>query len=98
MDMHVRAMGHKQYRSEPLSDKEKARLRALNGVKSRWAADQNVKSLEVKKVRDFVAPMKENFKPAKRGSGCRLSPEKRAMVELRRGKRSAFFASLGVKV
>jgi len=91
----VRPLGNLQ----ALNDKQKARLRAANGIKQRWAVD-DVKPSEVKTVREYLAPVKADYQPPKlRGrSGTRLSPEKRSMVELRRGERRAFFASLGVQV
>lgn len=51
-------------------------------------------AIEAKRVREFNAPMVSNFKPKRRGNGCRLSPAKRAMVELRTTQRAAFFAAL----
>lgn len=91
----VRALGNLQGKTT----KEKARDNAARGVKQRWAVDE-IKVLEVKKVREYLAPMKPSYVPCKlRGrSGTRLSPEKRAMVERRRDDRKAFFAELGVSV
>lgn len=80
----------------PSSDKQKARARAANGIQMPFA--RTVGPIEIKppKDRDFLAPMRADYKPPKlRGaSGTRLSPAKRAMVELRRDARAAFFASL----
>lgn len=95
MDMHVKAMGVKQYRTEPLTDKEKARLRAANGVKARWAVDPKVTS-EVKKVREYRETIKVEL-PRRRKlgtSGSRLSPELRAIVEARGAARAEMRASL----
>jgi hypothetical protein len=88
-----------QVTNPPLTEKQKRYLRTLNGTKTRFAVDAVV-STEVKRLRDFSAPytIKLN-KRFKRGtSGCRMSPEKRAMVQLRLDKRAAFFAELGVQV
>ena len=89
MDMHVKAMGVKQYRSEPLTDKEKARLRAANGVKARWAVDGNLVP-EIKKVREYRETIKVELpKRRKLGtSGCRLDPRIRAIVEARGAARN----------
>lgn len=79
----------------PLNDKQKARLRAANGVKSRWSVDQD-RPADKPKEREFLTHVRADYKPPRlRGaSGTRLSPEKRAMVERRRADRAAFFASL----
>jgi hypothetical protein len=90
-------MGHKQYRVEPLTDKEKARLRALNGVKARWAADNGgiIKPL-VKTVRDYRETIDVKLpRRLKRGtSGCRLSHEKRVLILERSEKRTHMRAAL----
>lgn len=81
------------------TDKEKARLRAFKGVKSRWAQDREVKPSDTSEVKAFIAPMKENFTP--RGFGRKvkgLSPAKRALVAQRQDQRREFFASMGVLV
>jgi len=91
-------MAFKYYRSEPLTEKEKAFRRRSLGIKSRFAAD-NSKSNAVKE-RDYLAPVDPKFIPSKpRGSsGCRLSHEKRLLILERHEKRIAFFAELGVRV
>lgn len=87
----VRALGNLQ----PLSEKQKAHLRRVNGIKVQWSQDRDPPP--VKKVREFDAPVKPGFVPAKpRGrSGCRMSAAKRAMVLDRAVRRAEFFASLG---
>lgn len=55
-------------------------------------------TVELKKVRTFNAPMVVGYVPKRRGSGCRLSHEKRLLVLERCEKRAAFFAGLGVRV
>lgn len=78
----------KMYRSEPLTDKEKAYLRRLNGVKSRFAMDNPVP--EMKKVREYSDTIKVSL-PRRRKlgtSGSRLSPELRAIVEARGNARA----------
>lgn len=87
----VRALGNLQ----PKSEKEKAFARRSNGIKSRWSVDAMVSS-EVKREREFLAPMKADYKPPRlRGrSGTRLSPAKRALVEARLAARKEFFDSL----
>lgn len=86
----VRPLGNLQSKSE----KEKKFARRLNGIKVRFSLD--TPAPEIKKTRDYLAPVKAGFVPAKpRGkSGCRLSPAKRAMVEMRHEARGRFFASL----
>ena len=80
----------------PSSDKQKARARAANGIQMPFAAGVGPAAISKPKERDFLMVTKSDYKPPKlRGaSGTRLSPEKRAMVELRRDRRAAFFASL----
>jgi hypothetical protein len=91
-------MGFKYYRSEPLTEKEKAYRRKSLGIKQRFAADQP-QDTSVKQ-RDYLAPVKANFVPCKpRGrSGCRMSHEKRLLILQRAEKRVAFFNELGVRV
>lgn len=80
----------------PLSDKQKARARAAKGIQMPFARGVGPAVVAPPKDRDFLAPTRADYKPPRlRGrSGSRLSPEKRAMVELRRDARAAFFASL----
>lgn len=86
----------------PFSAKEKALLmRAMirsKGLKARRSEDKPAPS--IKKVREYDATIGVKIpRRTKRGfNGCKLSPEKRALIELRRSGRAAFFASLGVVV
>lgn len=91
----VRALGNLQ----SLSETQKRALRRERGLKQRWSLD-TVRPSDVKTVREYLAPVKADFVPAKpRGrSGTRLSPEKRAMVAAKSVARREFFASLGVRV
>lgn len=88
----------KMYRSEPLTEKEKAYLRKVNGTKQRFAADMARPS--VVKEREFIMPVTLRIsKRTKRGfNGCKLDPRLRALVEQRSEARKEFFAGLGVKV
>ena len=92
-------MAFKYYRSEPLTEKEKAFRRRSLGIKQRFASDVPT-SNAVKKERDYLAPVDPKFIPSKpRGSsGCRLSHEKRLLILERHERRAAFFAELGVSV
>lgn len=96
-DAHVIAMGYKLYRSVPLTDKEKARLRAANGIKKPFSVDR-VTSDKPKKDRDFLAPTNivNTISPRKRRgfNGCKLSPELRAIVKAKLEAREAFHAEL----
>lgn len=84
----------KMYRSEPLTDKEKAYLRRLNGTKAQWSIDNPVP--EMKKVREYretiavVLPRRRKLGT----SGSRLSPELRAIVEARGATRAKMRAAL----
>lgn len=96
----VRASKHLQAKT----DKEKAAMRRARGVKQRWAVD-DAPILPfgvdvVVPVREFTAPMREDYKPPRlRGrSGTRLNPATRALLAARRVDRKAFFAELGVRV
>lgn len=86
-----------------LSEKQKAYLRRVRGIKKPFSVDAQV-STEVKKVRKFNAPMVRCFVPAKpRGrSGCRLDHGVRLQIlcaaETKLEKRRAFFAAMGVSV
>lgn len=92
----------KQYRSEPLTDKEKRYIRRLKGIKTPFSHEMvnGVEVVEPKKARDYFAPIKRDFVPAKpRGrSGCRLSHEKRMLVLEKASRRAEWFAGLGVRV
>jgi hypothetical protein len=83
----------------PSCEKQKAFLRRQAGIKSRFAVDLDVKAFDPLKAAQArkPAPLRADFVPAKKrgNNGCRLSPEKRAMVQARAGARHAFFAGLG---
>lgn len=94
-DMHVRAMGVKQFRVEPLTDKEKARLRAANGVKSRWSKDDRAINTKPSDDPKFVAPYSiKKISKRRKFSGCRLSDETRALVEQRKLLKAGFLDAL----
>ena len=95
-DLHSLAMGHKAFRTEPLTEKEKARNRAAQGVKSRWASDDRVVSNKPgDKHTDFVAPYTiKKISKRRRFNGCRLSDDIRASVERKRELNAAFHAAL----
>jgi len=83
---------------QPLSEAQKRSMRRLNGTQMPFAS--GVGPAEVSRPnndRDMIAPFTPKLpRRLKRGTrGSRLSPEKRAMVELRKTGRAAFFASLG---
>ena len=88
----------KQYRSDPLTEREKAYLRRVKGIVKPHSASVGPKPSDKPKEREHLAPIKAGFRPAKRGSGCRMSASVRAMVEQRNEARRAFFAELGVRV
>jgi len=89
----------KQYRSDPLTEREKAYLRRVKGIVQPHSAAVGPKpSDKPNNEREYLAPVKVGFRPAKRGSGCRMSASVRAMVEQRNEARRAFFAELGVRV
>ena len=85
----------------PSSEKDKAALRRINGIKQRWACDLDAKEYnEAARVKRAMArkpaPLREDFKPSRlRGnSGTRLSPEIRAIIQSRMVARGEFFAAL----
>lgn len=79
-----------------LEEREKRALRRALDTRKPFDLSVGPKDLTVKRERDFLTETKPGYKPGKlKGrSGTRLSPEKRAMVELRRTRRAEFFASL----
>lgn len=87
-----RATGNLQSQSE----RQKQYNRRVKGIQKPFASTVGPIEIKPPKDRDFNAPMRADYKPPRlRGrSGSRLSPAKRAMVELRRDARAAFFASL----
>ena len=91
----------KMYRSDPLTEREKAYLRRKLGVQPFHGSAVGPAPIDKPKERAFITEIKPDYRaPRKRrgGSGCRMSPEVRAMVESRKASRRAFFASLGVEV
>ena len=88
----------KQYRTDPLTEREKRYLRQVRGTKQPFSVD--APAPEIKKVRDYRETIGVKIpRRTRRGfNGCKLSPAIRALIELRRSGRAAFFASLGVKV
>lgn len=84
----------KQYRTDPLTDKEKAYLRRLNGVKARFAIDQPLP--ELKKVREYRETIAVKLPARKSGrvSGSRLDPRIRAIIEGREASRTQMRAAL----
>ena len=93
-------MAFKHFRSEPLTEKEKAERRRRLGIVQPRSAAVGPKPIDKPKERDYLAPVDPKFVPCKpRGhSGCRLSHEKRLLILERHEKRAAFFAELGVRV
>jgi hypothetical protein len=86
-------MAFKQYRSDPLTEREKAYLRRSKGIVQAHSAAVGPKPADKPKERDYLAPT--TIKPIKRRPGrCVMSPEIRAMVERRKMDREAFFRSL----
>lgn len=64
----------------------------LRHAKARWAFDADGKP--VVKVREYLAPVDVHFVPKRRGSGCRMSHEKRLLILERSSRRAEFFAAL----
>lgn len=81
---------------QPLSEAQKRANRRLNGTQMPFASAVGPVEIVKPKERDYIAPTKPGFIPAKpRGrSGSRLNPAHRAMVERKAAMRAAFFASL----
>lgn len=56
-------------------------------------------NLPVKKVREYLAPVKQSYVPTVRGrTGCKLNPAVRAMVDARRTRNQAFHRELAAFV
>ena len=97
-DLHVMAMGHKMFRTEPLTEKEKARNRAANGVKQRWASDDRVANSKPSDDPKFVAPYTiKKISKRRKFNGCRLNDETRKVLEDRKALRVEFMRGLGVR-
>lgn len=85
------------YRNAPLSAREKAHMKRSKGIKAPWSVNQA--PLPVKKVRDYLAPVKSSYVPTVRGrSGCKLSNANRLKVQAKAVQRANFFAELGVHI
>jgi hypothetical protein len=84
----------KMYRSDPLTEKEKAYLRRLNGTKAQRSIDNPLPP--IKKVREYSDTIKVELpKRRKLGtSGSRLDPRIRAIVEARGVARTEMRAAL----
>lgn len=88
-------MAFKQFRSEPLTDKEKRYLRRSKGIVLPHSAAVGPKPIDKPKERDFNAPVQiARISKRRKFSGCRMSDEARALVEQRKAAREAFFRSL----
>mgnify|MGYP001604596081 CR=1 FL=1 len=82
----------------PSCEKAKAAMRRANGVKQRFAVDNETKPYdqadrEKRAMARKPAPLRADFVPCKlRGrSGTRLNPAIRAALVIKAGKREAFF-------
>ena len=79
----------------------KSKRYALRHTKKRFASDLE-QNKNIKTVREYHAPVLASYVPKRRGSGCRLSHEKRALIlakaEARMVARRELFASLGVSI
>jgi len=87
----------KQYRTDPLTDREKRFIRRSKGIVLPHSAAVGPKPDDKPRDRDYIAPRKAGYvAPRKRrgGSGSRMSPEKREMVRQRALEREAFFRSI----
>lgn len=87
----------KQYRSDPLTEREKAFLRRSKGIMLPHSAAVGPKPIDKPKERTFIAPVSDGWKPPRKkrgGSGCRMSPEHRAALELHKTQRELFFKAL----
>jgi|SRR6478609_2835040 len=85
---------------QPTSEKAKRYHRKMSGIVAPMSTAVGPRPDDKPKDREFLLPRRSDYKPPRlRGaSGTRLSPAKRAMVELRQDKRRAFFAELGVSM
>ena len=91
----------KQYRSDPLTEREKAERRRRLGLKSRFSIDQPT-SDKPKTERDYLCPtnITETISRRKRRgfNGCKMSHANKLLVLERAGARLDFLRSCGVKV
>jgi hypothetical protein len=92
----------KQYRSDPLTEREKRYLRQVKGTRQAFAVDNPTP--ELKKVRSYDHEIVVVLgRRTRRGfNGCKLSHAKRLAIlnatETKARDRAAFFASIGVRV
>lgn len=87
----------KLYRSGPLTEREKAYLRRSKGIVLPHSAAVGPKPLDVPKEREYLTAVRADYvAPRKRrdGSGSRLSPVIRAMVQRKREANANFHAEL----
>lgn len=86
----------KLFRSDPLTEREKAYLRRVNGTMAPHSMAQGPKPADKPKVHEFTAPTSIMFgKRFRRGtSGCRLNPATRAIVQSRANARAETRAAL----
>lgn len=88
---------YKQYRTDPLTEREKAHLRRSKGIVAAHSAAVGPKP--VAKPSDdpkFVAPYTiKTISKRRKFSGSRLNDETRALLEQRKLDRAAFFRALG---
>lgn len=95
-----RVRGYKG-RVVPLTDKEKARLRASKGVKSVFSSSSTLDDEPAfKATREHLTVVRDDWVPPKlKGrSGTRLDPRIREMVKRKAAAREEFLRGLGVKV
>ena len=88
-------------RTDPLTDKEKARLRAAKGVKSAFSSSSTLDAEPAfKATREHLTVVRDDWVPPKlKGrSGTRLNPAIREMVKRKAAAREEFLRGLGVKV
>ncbi len=84
-------------RQHNLTEREKRHLRKRNHTTQRFSL--NTFQPEMKKVREYLAPVKSSYVPTVRGrSGSKLNAATREIIAARRENRKAFFAELGVSV
>lgn len=83
--------------TQPMNELQKRHMRRLNGTQMPFARASGPAAIsKPNNDRDMLAPFAAKLpRRFKRGtSGSRLAPAKRAMVELRKAGRAAFFAGL----
>lgn len=87
-------------RQHNLTEREKRYLRTVKQIKASHSVASTLDAPKpVKKVRDYLAPVKPSYVPTVRGrTGCKLNPSHRAMVQKKREANQAFHAELRVIV